>query len=350
MSDQRLVKSERREDDARLLHAAARERLSVAVADLALPQRLRLTDQQRTTITDLLAKLIRTIEDDLRADLAEAEVVRGIDTLAAAFTSAHVAIAGPIIERSKLLSDVGLVSALVRRTEEHLRLRARTATDMSLLVELMRDEDPVIAEQAMAILIGQSRRLDAFSEPAAVRTELPAELQHRLAWRVAAALREYMITVHGADPAAADEEIVAATERLLASYDEGDTLDARAMRLVQRLHDSGRLTDGFIERTLPEGSLSLFLAALAVRTGIGQACAWETLSDPIGRGPVFLLKAAGLDRASAASILLALAGSEEPVFAQVDLFEVTEPATAHQALRLWKIDPGYREAIAELSA
>ncbi len=349
MSDQRLVKSERREDHARLLHAAARERLSVAVADLRLPQRLRLTDQQRATIAALLSRLIRTIEDELRAELAATELVRGNDALAAAFTSAHVAIAGPIIERSQAPADAGLVSALIRRTEEHLRLRAGASAEMPLLNELMRDEDAVVAEQAMAILIGQSRRLDSFSEPVAARTELPAELEHRLVWRVAAALRHYMIGLHGADPAAADDAIVAAAERLLASYDEGDSLDSRSTRLVRRLQDSGRLTEAFIERALRDGSLSLFLAALAVRTGIGHAAAWEALSDPNGRGPVFLLKAAELGRASAGSILLAITGSEEAVSAQVDLFDVTDLATARQALRLWKANPGYREAIAELS-
>ncbi len=349
MSDQRLVSSRRRDDHARLLHAAARERLAVAAADLTLPDGLRLSDRERTIVASLHSKLIRTIEDELRISLAASEVVRTNDALAAAFTSAHVEIAGPILERSAAETDRGLVSVLLRRTDEHLRLRARGAAEMPLLIELLQDSDGPTAEHAMAILIGHSRRYDSFSEPTAARTELSAELEHRLVWRVAAALRHYMILVQGADPAAADDAIVAAAERLLAGYDEGDSLEARAMRLARRLDETGRLSDELLERVIRQAPLSLFIAALAARTGLSHASTWEILSDPKGRGPVFLLKAAGVGRAEAAAILVSLAGSEETVTAQVDLFDVTELDVARQALRLWLADPGYRDAIAELS-
>lgn len=348
MSDQRLAEPHGRGDEARLLNAAARERLSVAAADLALPERLRLSDWQRSKASALASKMIRTIEDELRADLAHSETVRGHDGLAAAFTSAHIAIAGPIIERL-VPWDRALVSTLVRRTEEHRRARSRSASEMPFLIEFMRDGDPVVAEHAMAVLTGQSRRFDTFDEPAAARTELPAELEHRLVWRVSAALRIYMVDVHGVDGARADEAIVAAAERLLAGYDEGDALEARCMRLARRLNETGRLDDRLIGRMLEEGSLILFVAALATRASLAHASAWEILSEPRGRGAVFLLKAADVERSQAAAILLMLASSEEAVPAQVDLFDVTAPATARDALSLWRVNPGYRDAIAELS-
>jgi hypothetical protein len=350
MSEQRLTKPQGREDEARLLHAAARERLAVAAADLALPERLRLSDWQRTTVTSLYAKLVRTIEDELRAHLAQTAAVKAHAGLAAAFNSAQVSIAGPVLERSAAQPDCGLVSSLVRRTEEHRRARGRGAGEMPILIELIKDRDPHVAEHAMAILIAQSRRFDSFSEPAAARTELSAELEHRLVWRVAAALRHYMIAAHGFDPVAADWAIVASAERLLAAYDEGDALEARAMRLAKRLHETERLTDAFIERALSEGSLPLFLAGLGVRASLSHVSSWEIISDPKSRGPVFLLKAAGVERAQAVSILLGLAASEEEVPSQVDLFDVTDPLAARDALRLWHVNPGYREAIAELTA
>jgi uncharacterized protein (DUF2336 family) len=201
----------------------------------------------------------------------------------------------------------------------------------------------------MAILIAQSRRFDRFSEPVAARTELPAELEHRLVWRVAAALRHYMIGQHGLAPAEADEVIVAAAERLLAAYDEGDSLEARSMRLARRLNETRRLLDDVAERALAEGALPLFTAVLAVRTALSFASAWEVLSDPRDRGPVFLLKAARFDRAPATAILLALGGTEEAVAAQADLFDVTGHPAAEDALRLWQVNPGYREAIAEVA-
>jgi uncharacterized protein (DUF2336 family) len=347
MSDHRPTKDS--VDEGRLLQAAARERLSVAAADLSLPDPLRLSEWQRATVSAILAKLVRAIEDELRLTLAESPAVKAHQALHAAISSAHVDIAGPILERSGAHVDRPLVSALVRRSEEHRRFRARAGGEGGLLLDLISDEDEAVAEQAMAILIAQSRRFDRFSEPVAARTELPAELEHRLVWRVAAALRRYMIEQQRLPAAQADAEIVAAAERLLARYDEGDSLEARSMRLARRLHETGRLADEIAERALSQGAFTLFVAALAVRSALSFASAWEILSDPRGRGHVFLLKACGFARAPAAAVLLGLGGSEEAVAAAVDLFDVTDSASAEEALRLWQVNPGYREAIAEIA-
>ena len=350
MSDNRPTRTNGKDDDARLLHAAARERLSVAAADLALPDRLRLTEWQRVTVSGIFAKLVRAIEDELRTSLAEHPAIAAHQALHAALTSAHVSIAAPIIETAGATADRPLVAALIRRAEEHRRFRARASADAGLLIEMVRDGDDAVAEQAMAMVIAQSRRFDRFSEPVAARTELPAELEYRLVWRVAAALRHYMVCQHAFDAAAADEAIVAAAERLLAAYDEGDSLEARAMRLARRLHETARLTDAIVERAIGEGSFPLFIASLAVRAGLSYASAWEVISEPTGRGAVMLLRSAGVARAEAAAILIALDGDEDAIAGQVDLFDVTEEESARAALRLWKINAGYREAIEELRA
>ena len=350
MSDHRPMAAHGKDDDAGLLQAAVRTRLDVAGADLALGSTGRLSEWQRTTVLAIADKLVRTIEDELRTILAEHPAVRANDSLHAALCSAHVSIAGPILARSNVHLDRPLVCVLLRRAEEHRRHRARGAAEGGLLLELIRDGDEAIAEQAMAILIAQSRRLDSFSEPVAARTDLSAELEHRMVWRVAAALRRYMVDRQGLVAAAADEAIVAAAEQLLAGYDEGDTLDSRAMRLARRLADSGRLSDELVERSIRDGGLALFTACLAVRNAISHASAWEILSDPRGRGPVLLMRAAGFERAHASAILLDWSQSEAEVAAQADLFETTEPSVAAEVLRLWQVNPGYREAIAEIGA
>ena len=349
MSDDRLTRAQG-DDDARLLDAAVRQRLAVAAADIRLPPSLRLTEWQRATVSALAAKIVRTVEDELRTTLADSVPARGNEALHAALTSAHVAIAAPILERSCAHADAPLISALIRRADEHRRARTRGASEAALLLELIRDGDEAVAEQAMAILIAHSRRFDRFSEPVAARTELPAELEHRLAWRVAAALRLYMVEQHRVAPVIADEAVVEAAELLLADYDEGDSLAARSMRLARRHAETGRLDDALVERTLSEGSLPLFLAAIAVRASLSHGAAWEIVSDPRGRGAPLLLRAARLGRDEAASILLNLGDSEEAVAVQLDLFEVTSTSAALEALRLWQVNPGYREALAEIAA
>jgi uncharacterized protein (DUF2336 family) len=343
-------------DAARLLLAAARERFSVAAIDLLLPEQGRLTEWQRLTASTLLGQLVRAIEDALRGALADRFADH--EALHAALTSAHVAIAQPLLERANVLRDEDLGNVLVRRVEEHRFYKANAdPAKEDLVVELIRDGDGGIASEAMALLIARSRRFDRFQEPVMAETELPAELQHRLVWMVAAALRQYMVQRHGIAPGAADTAIAAVAGAMIAGYDEGDSLEARALRLARHLHQAGRLADALHQRTLEEGGLPLFVAGLALRCGLDYQAAWEVLSDPRGRGPALLLRVAGVERPIAAAILLVLnergrlfsGAAADAAAEQLDLFDETDESAAHEVLQLWQVDPGYRAAITRLS-
>ncbi|HEV2748033.1 MAG TPA: DUF2336 domain-containing protein [Allosphingosinicella sp.] len=349
---------ERNGDAARLLLAAARERFSVAATDLLLPEAARLTQWQRLTASALLVRLIRTIEDALRTSLAGH--FTGYEALHAALSSAHVPIALPLLERAQVLRDAELGTILVRRVEEHRfwKENADPAADRAeLMLDLVRDEDEAVASLAMAVMIARSRRFDQFHEPVMGETELPAEIQHRLVWMIAAALRQYMIQQHGLSQGEADGAIAAAAGALIRGYDEGDSLEVGCTRLARRLHQSERLDDATLARLLEDGHLPLFIAGIGVRCALDYAAAWEVLSDPRGRGPALLLRSAGIGRGHAASILLVLnargrmfSGSEgDAAAAQLALFDATDQSEARQVLRLWQVDPGYRAAIARLS-
>jgi uncharacterized protein (DUF2336 family) len=348
------TRREGRSDAARLLLAAARERFAVAATDLLLPDRSRLTEWQRLTAANLLSRLVRAVEDDLRARLALR--FEGHDALHAALASAHVPIAVPILERAQALRDAELTTILVRRVEEHRFWTGRTpAEGDEYLFELVRDRDPLVAAEAMELVIARSRRFDRFQEPVMGQAELPAELQHRLVWIVAAALRHYIVQQHhvGQVDAAVEE----AASALIAGYDEGESLESRSLRLVQRLQLSGRLDGAALDRSLRDGMLPLFIAGLAALCALDQVAVWEVLSDPRGRGPALLLRAADLEREEAATILLALnargpliSGAEgDAAAAQLELFDTVDLAAAQEVLRLWQAHPAYRASVARLS-
>jgi uncharacterized protein (DUF2336 family) len=343
-----------RSDAARLLLAAARERFAVAATDLLLPDRSRLSEWQRVTAARLLLRLVRSIEDDLRARLAPAFEEHA--PLHAALSSAHVEIAVPILERAQALRDPQLTSVLVRRVEEHRFWKARSSEGaQAFLFELVRDRDDGIAGDAMALVIARSRRFDHFQEPGLGQVELPAELQHKLVWLVAAALRHYIVQQHRVAPV--DSAVVAAATAIISGYDEGESLDAQATRLAQRLHRAGRLDGPALARMIDDGILPFFVAGLGLLCALDATAAWEVLSDPEGRGPALLLRAAGVAREDAAAILFAL-NSLGPLFSdaegdaaadQLELFDTLDQASAREVLRLWQADPAYRASIARLS-
>ena len=333
-------------DGAAQLLASVRARVAAAAADLALPDRLRLTEWQRTTVSALMARLVRTIEDELRSALVDAVED---ETIRAALASARLEIALPILEQAGALADALLVEALLRRAEEHRLYRAGRA-DNALLIELAGDADAAVAGEAMGLMIAQVGRFDAFHEPLLARSDLPAELEHHLVWLVAAALRTYMATHHGTDPAAADEAISTAAAKLLSAYDEGETVEARCLRLARALRAAGRLDDGIAIRALEEGSLPLFVAFVADRTGLAADSVWEILSARAVHGIVLLLRAADFARREAASALLALSSGEADVPVQLDAYDTLTAEAARRRLVLWRADPGYRLAVARLAS
>lgn len=342
-------------DAARALLAAARERFAVAAADLLLPSEIRLTEWQRLTAAALLNRLIHALEDALRARLAAR--FEAHPALHAALSSARVPIVLPILERAQALRDAELGNLLVRRVEEHRFWKSHAPeSGQDALFELVRDPDEGIAAEAMELVIVRARRFDRFQEPDIGAVDLPAELQHRLTWLVAAALRHYIVQHHeGAGPV--DALIEESAGALLAAYDEGDTLEARALRLAQRLQAAERLDGALLARVLSEGMLPLFIAGTAVLGGLDYAAAWEVLADPRGRGPALLLRAAGAGRDEAAQILLLLAshgplvsGAEgEAAARQLELFDSFDEASARDVLRLWQAPAAYRAGVAKVS-
>lgn len=341
-------------DAARLLLAAARERFAVAATDLLLPDGARLTEWQRLTAAALLTRLVHGLEDEMRARLAVR--FEGHEALHAALSSARVPIALPILERAAVLRDADLGNVLVRRVEEHRFWKAHApAEGADLLFELVRDGDGEIAAEAMELVIARARRFDRFQEPDMGQVELPAELQHKLVWLVAAALRHYIVQHHGL--AAVDGLIEEEASALIAAHDEGTILESRAMRLARRLDLLGRLDGPLLARMLAEGMLPLFIAGAATLCALDYAAAWEVIADPRGRGPAILLRGAGIAREDAAAILLTanshgplVSGAEgDAAAAQLDLFDSLDRQSADDVLRLWRADPGYRASVARVS-
>lgn len=360
MAKQRAARGDQKADAARLLHAATRERVAVATDDLFLPESLGLSERHRATMTSLLARLIRAIEDDLRLSLAAHFEESRHPAVHASLSSVRIELALPILASSLALRDPDLISLLLRRVEEdrvhRMAQLAPRRAGRSLLEQLVRDRDEEVANAAMAILIAQTRRLDRFQEPVIVSPELPAEIEHRLVWTVAAALRVYLITRQNVEPADADQALASAAQDRLAVYDESEGLEARCLQLARRLNALGKLDDSFLSRAVADGSLPLLLAALAVRCTLSYEAAWEVMSDPRGEGPAFLLRACDLGRDQAAPILEALAGSAPPgtedmlLVRQVELFDRLTAEEARGAITLWQVDPAYRAAVARVSS
>ncbi|WP_380877628.1 hypothetical protein ACFB49_13600 [Sphingomonas sp. DBB INV C78] len=353
--------AERLLGDAARAQIAGRDRIRLALIDLLLPEGRRLRDIERAAAANLLQRLVATVEDDLRDRIGQRIETRD-PVLAAAISGGAPPIAAPMMEHAGMLRDAELVGLVLRRAEEHrlsvtLRLTAarmfELSTEPPLIDMLIDDSEPAIAEAAMAMIVAESRRIDRFQDPVLARTDLPAEVQYRLIWRVAACLRRYLIDIGRLDPAIADREVGTAAQALLAGYDEGSTLEGRAIALALLLRAADRLTDALISRALAEGRVALTVAGLALRAGIEFGSAWDMMFDADGSRLAVLLGAIGMGSATAADILFRCVPNDmdpDTAATRIEAFMTLDRRRAEETLRPWRLDAAFRGAIDELEA
>jgi hypothetical protein len=333
--------------------ANARARLDVTLTDLFLPEAGRLSDLHRTTMRRLLRGLIERIERDLRARL----VARGEPALAAALDEADGLVAAPRLARAGVLRDGDLAALLLRRAEERRLVQAlafHAARDHLPPPRFLDDLPEPLAGAVADFLAADGRRQDAFHDLAPAEADLPADLQYKLVWWVAAALRGHLIGEAGLAPGLVDPALAGAARDALAGYDEGETLEGRAMRLARGLHAAGRLDDEAVARMLAAGAVALAVAGLAARAGIAFASAWDMVAEADGSRLVLLLRAIDMARAPAADIVfrLAVAGggdAGDAAAGRIEAFAAMAGEAARVALLPWRLDEGYRRAIADLS-
>ena len=351
--------------DAARAADGARARLTGALNDLFRTPEYRLSDRDHAAMTRMLSTLVETIEMDLRARLITVKPVAESHDLAVEFSDESFAIARPKLARSRVMRDADLAALLLRHCDEHHISRALRAayprgdTGIGVLMErLVHHSDAGIADSAAALLVAESRRSDGFGEPVLNRADIPIELQHRMTWWIAAALRDHMLHEHDVDPAAADRALVSAVTALMDSYDERDAIDARAHDLALRLLRADSLDDTLLVAFLYEGQLSAWVAALAVRATLDSAAVWTMLADADVSRLTLLLRAIGMERHVALGLLAGLfaartgpgAANDRQLARAATAFDELSIEQARAAIRAWGLDDHYRRAIAGLDA
>ena len=332
------------------------DRIGRAASDLFHNDAFSLSDQHRAQIAQLIRALIGAIEDELRIRLGQALPAGVSPELAAALGSAQVAIALPLLEQTQLLREPDLISAMLRRVDEHrlaLVLGRESPYHVADLAQRLLDlGDDEIAEGVMALLIAESRRYDQFGDPALARTDLPPGPHRRLLWAVAAALRHYLIRQHGVPDSQAELLLAQAVRDLLAEHEDADTLEGRADALAALLHERGLIDDALLTAALEEGWLALYSAAIARRAGIDASGVWSMIADPDGRMLGTVLRAIDCGRDAAVTMLWRIGSAEgadeELLVERAEAFERLDQREAAEAVLIWRLDPNYRRAVIEI--
>ena len=368
MVDQKVMKLV---DLARDRSREARNELVENITDLFLTDEGRLNEHERALMSDILTKLVSTVEASVRRELADvmAKSEVQLPDIVKLLANDDASIARPLLETSKLLKDIDLIEIIRMRTDEHrLSIAIREQVDEGVsdaLVEygshdvietLLKNTDSNISQRAMEYLVAESRRVDRFQEPLLSREDLSSELAYRMYWWVSAALRKKIISEYKVDQVELDSLLQKATNQALVEQSEGDGVVVRAQKLVRRLGESGQLTNQFLLQTLRQQRIPVFVAGISELANVNFHTSWHIVNDQHGDSLAVLAKAVGIDRNEFTSMFLLLTKARDGheakspgVLKQIlDLYDAVTAETAQGALQFWQQEKVYQIAVDEL--
>lgn len=325
--------------------ARTHARLQTAINDLLAPEDARLDDRTRAAVQELLARLVATVEGDLRLHAGRSLATRGEPDLAASLSGDSAPVLARLIEAG-VIRDADFFGELIGRARlgllaDALPVAAPEGEEASLLARLANHADRVVATNAVAVLVADSRRTPEESAP--ILTELPAELHHKLVWWIAAALRE------GRESAAVARALSDAAQRSIAAHDEGERPEAAAIRLASALDAKAAELPGLLIGALGDRRAGLFVALIGHSLGIEFGLVRDALLDPAGERLWLMLRALEMPRETIARIGLALSEADprrdiESFADSLDTIAAIDPGKARDALAPLKLDPAFRAA------
>lgn len=315
---------------------AHRGRLPVVQQDFFLDPEKRLSEQERALMTAMLADLIDSVADELRALIPD-------DDGGVSDADGHQLLVQ--LGKGRLLDHQALIGLLLRRADEEriqAAMRVRSPGHPAFLQALVGDPDGLISAAAMSVVLARGARRDRLGQPRVQFDDVPAREAAILVYTVAAAIRP---------GAALDGPLADAAEALLARRDPARSVGWLTAQLTGILDESDRLGDVLLKAAAEEGDVSFLAAALGRRAGIAPDEAWELLVDGGDGRLMLLLRMASASRQLAGMVLGLLgdlfglddAGSEIARFDSLDDDEVDRQRIA------LRMHPAYHDTIRALA-
>lgn len=330
----------------------AAARLDVAVADIFLSQPGRLDDRTRWTVLRLAETTVNAIEQQIVGGAARALATRGWPE-AAAILESNQALAWPRLLDTGLMRDAEVIAELIAQARIDLLDQSLTVLrapdgEPTLVAMLADGADVGLRQAALAYMVADGRRRLSAGERHA---DLPAALQARVTWWVAAALRERLGDMAGFE---SDVAICDAAQRCVGGYGDDERVEAAAARLAALLHAAPDPRGELLLHALESARATLFVALLAAALSIDAADARALLLDPESDRLWLAMRAAGMSRdaIARAGFLLTEADRARDLDALIELLDplaALDPATAAAAVAPLTLPADYRAALRALN-
>lgn len=336
----------------------ARHRLEGARHDFFLSDTARLDDRTRAALGAALSAHVGAVEQALRRHASQVLTAQAHPLIGTVLAQGPPRVEA-VLRYARQLDHGGLVAELLARAQQEALDHAMpppesTADAPAFLTRMAAHPDALIAAAAKALQRADAGRRRAREAGQVCAHDLSAEFQHQLVWQAAAALRTSFSAPDPAANAALDRALTEAALRSLAGHDEGERLEAVALRLAAALDPCADELPELAAMALHETGMVLFCALLAHGLGLAYEHVREMVLDPVADRLWLALRVLEFDRGSIARIGLALCSADprrdEEAFADaIGAVMAVTPQAARGALARTLLHPDFREAVLALA-
>ncbi len=270
-------------------------------------------ERETALFDDVLQSLAADMESEVQAELAErmAEAERPPRSLLRTLAAAPIAVAKPVLTRSKALTEDDLLHVVSTRGQEHLRavsgrddlthavsdIIVERADDRTLNVLLANDQAD-LSRKASELAVDRASKNPTLHEVVVGRGALPLDLLNEMYFQVEARLRETIAAKNAAvDPHTLDAALEAGRKRLAARDGALPSDFAEAEAHVRGLNARGAINPSSLVAFLRHGERTRFLVALCELTQIDFHTARRIVERKDLDALAIVCKAVNFDRA-----------------------------------------------------
>jgi uncharacterized protein (DUF2336 family) len=358
MQKEELVKSLRELE----VHPSSqnRKKLALDLCDICLAPDESSSGAESAMFFDILFTLIRDVELDVRARLAERIAERDDvpHDLITFLASDEIAVAYPILVFSELLDDDDLVLLINEKAREHqLAVTKRywlspdvsealvKTGDSTVVVSLLRNDGAEIYPETAERLVGACRDSIEYREPLACRDDLSSELAAKLYVWVGDVLCDQIVGRFEFEPGVIDDAIANVLSESVAQLARNANIENPAGERTDTMQ--GSRASGLLLNYLQSGVVQRFEQHFGSLTALPISAVRRALYKLGAEGLAVACKGAGIELDIFAELYWRIHGSgafalfwaSEKYKRAMEYFASIDPVGARELLNVWRIAP-----------
>lgn len=264
------------------------------------------------------------------------------------------AVAGPVLERSKLLDDQALLDVVNHQSQDHIKAVASRAAvseavsaaivrfgDDYALDTLVRNEGANISRASMETVVDRARANALLHAGVVRRKDIPIDLLNEMYFVVEAGLRDQILARNATvDPATLDAALARTRERMRKSAGDMNAETRNAIHFISQKKNAGELNARLLVSLYREAKLTHFLCGLAELTDVDRETASDLLERKDMDGLAMICRAANIERPLFVTLAVLACGTDDAMARAEEfgrMYNAVPLEAAQRAMRFFKV-------------